>query len=154
MSIDQKFFLKRLLLVIDGSQESDSATEYALRLAAKLGSELHVAYVVDTATMDYLQQMRIFVSEERAELEESIRAKGHSYLKRAELLAKSAGIAVTTEILHGRFSKVVVAYVRDAQIDGVIVGGKRGIYRDKDISTVERELLLELSPVPVTLVKE
>ena len=61
---------------------------------------------------------------------------------------------MTTEVLHGRFSKVVVAYVRDAQIDGVIVGGKRGIYRDKDISTVERELLLELSPVPVTLVKE
>ena len=38
MSIDQKYFLKRLLLVIDGSQESDSATEYALRLAAKLGT--------------------------------------------------------------------------------------------------------------------
>ena len=40
MSIDQKYFLKRLLLVIDGSQESDSATEYALRLAANAANAL------------------------------------------------------------------------------------------------------------------
>lgn len=153
MPSDQRAFLKRILLVVDGSQESEEATEFALRMAARLGSDLIAAYVVDTATMDYLQQLHIFVSEERADLEESINVKGQSYLERTKRLAQAAGVRVETTVLRGRLHHVVLHFVRENQIDALVLGGRKGLYHDKDVSTVERELLLELAALPVIVVK-
>ncbi len=153
MDSEKNAFLKRILLVVDGSAESEEATAFALKLARGLHSELTAAYVVDTATMDYLQQMRIFVSEERNELEDSIHAKGQAYLQRAKLLAQAANVPLETTILRGRFNHAVLQLLRQKSMDAVILGGRKGLYRDKDVFTVERELLLEQSPVPVLVVK-
>ncbi|MGN0866103.1 MAG: universal stress protein [Oligosphaeraceae bacterium] len=153
MDSEKSAFLKRILLVVDGSAESEEAIAFALKLARGLQSELTAAYVVDTATMDYLQQMRIFVSEERAELEDSIHAKGEAYLQRARLLAQAAKIPLETTILRGRLNNAVLQLIRQKSMDAVIMGGRKGLYRDKDVFTVERELLLEQSPVPVLVVK-
>ncbi len=153
MDSEESDFLKRILLVVDGSAESEEAIAFALKLARGLQSELTAAYVVDTATMDYLQQMRIFVSEERAELEESIYAKGQAYLQRAMLLAQAAKIPLETTILRGRLNNAVLQLIRQKSVDAVVMGGRKGLYRDKDVFTVERELLLEQSPVPVLVVK-
>lgn len=146
-------FLKRVLLVVDGSKEAEQATEFALRLAITAGSELVAAYVVDTATLDYLLQMRIFVSEEREDFENSINAKGQAYLERTKRIARGANVSVTTEILRGRLHQVVLNYVRQHNVDAIVIGGRRGLYRDKDVFTVERELLLELAEKPVLVVK-
>ncbi|MGN0893192.1 MAG: universal stress protein [Oligosphaeraceae bacterium] len=146
-------FLNRLLLVVDGSAESENATAFALKMARALPCELIAAYVVDTATMDYLQQMRIFVSEERAELEDAINAKGQAYLQRTRMLAKAANIPLDTTILRGRFSNAVLQLLRQRDVQAVVIGGRKGLYRHKDAFTVERELLLDQSPVPVMVVK-
>lgn len=153
MANEQTAFLKRVLLVVDGSQASEAATTFALRMTATIGNELIAAYVVDTATMDYLQQMHIFVSEERDDLEASIVAKGKAYLERTKRLAQPANANVETVILHGRTHQAVLNYVREHNIDAIVVGGRRGLYRDKDIFTVERELLLELATIPLIVIK-
>ena len=146
-------FLKRVLLVVDGSKESEQATAFALRLVANLQSELIATYIVDTATLDYLLQMRIFVSEEREEFESSINMKGQAYLERTKRLAKAANVDIQTEVLRGRLNQVVLNYVRNHQIDAIVIGGRRGLYHDKDVFTVERELLLELADIPVLVIK-
>ena len=68
MASQQEKFLKRILLVVDGSQTSEETTAFALRMAKALESELVATYVIDTATMDYLLQMHIFVAEEREDV--------------------------------------------------------------------------------------
>ncbi len=153
MPNEQMPFLKRVLLVVDGSQASEAATAFALRMAAAVGNELVAAYVVDTATMDYLQQMHIFVSEERDDLEASINAKGQAYLDRTKRLAQAVNAHVDTVVLRGRTHQAVLNYVREYNVDAIVIGGRRGLYHDKDIFTVERELLLELATVPVMVIK-
>ncbi len=43
------FFPRNILLAVDGSEESDLATQAATNLSRETGSEVHVVYVLPTA---------------------------------------------------------------------------------------------------------
>lgn len=153
MASQQEKFLKRILLVVDGSQTSEETTAFALRMAKALESELVATYVIDTATMDYLLQMHIFVAEEREDFEEAILEKGTAYLKRTQKLAQALEIPLETAILRGRLHQEILRYVRQKNINAIVIGGRKYINHGKDIFSVERDLLLELATIPVILVK-
>jgi nucleotide-binding universal stress UspA family protein len=153
MDSEKTAFLKEVLLVVDGSAESEAAVAFALRLALGLGSRILAVYVVDTSAMDYLQQMKIFISEERNELEASIGAKGKAYLARAQNLAKAVNVPLETQLLRGRLHREVLNLARQRAVDAIVIGGRKGLYRDKDLSTVEREILLDQATIPVLVIK-
>ncbi|NLF94134.1 MAG: universal stress protein, partial [Oligosphaeraceae bacterium] len=52
-------FIRKALLVVEGSQPSVQATTFAIKLARQTGCELLAVSVVDTATLDYLLQLHI-----------------------------------------------------------------------------------------------
>ena len=147
-------FLRRLLLVVDGSQLSEEAAYFAFRLAARLECALEAVYSVDTATMDYLLQMHIFVSEEREEFEAAIEEKGKSYLERVRRLAETCGVTLETKILRGRFHQTILDYGKASQADAIVLGGwGDGHGHSKDTFSVERELIMKLAECPVFVVK-
>ncbi len=88
--------LGALLLVVDGSEPSMAAARFAMDLAKQLQSHVTAVYVVDTATMDYLTQMRIFVAEERAEFEADIERTGQRYLEYVSTIGRKQGVETKT----------------------------------------------------------
>ena len=68
--------LRKLLVVVNGSESSIGAVKYAIALAKAYGSKVVAAYVVDTATIRQLALSRIFVPDESAEYEESLEGLG------------------------------------------------------------------------------
>ncbi|MBQ7652612.1 MAG: universal stress protein, partial [Victivallales bacterium] len=74
-------FPKKIMIVVDGSQASYDATSFAIAMASRIPDcKLCAAFVVDTANMDILLQMHIFVSEERASFEGEMETKGRRTL--------------------------------------------------------------------------
>ena len=145
--------IRKVMLVVDGSLASEQAAQFAYRFAAQVQCALEAVFVIDTATMDYLQQMRIFVSDERRDLECALEEKGQNYLERTHLLGKAFGLDIATTILRGRFHDTVIRHARACHADAVIIGGWRRTSHDKDTFSVERELVMQFAECPVFVIK-
>lgn len=145
--------LERILLVVDGSEPSVVAARFAVQLGAQLGTRITAAYVVDTATMDYLLQTRIFVSEEREEFEKDLERTGQRYLDYVTTIARNHGLSIETSLIKGSIHKTILDMARNLQVDAVVVGGWRRSITRKDATSVERQLILDDADCPVIVVK-
>lgn len=142
-----------VLLVVDGSEMAMAASQLAVGLAQHLGSPLSAVYVVDTATMDYLMQLRIFVQDERDEFEADLEQTGRRCLDSVAALGRAGGITVRTVLQRGRFHSTVLHEARSLKAGVIIVAGWSQSITRKDAATVERQLLLDQAECPVLVVK-
>jgi nucleotide-binding universal stress UspA family protein len=145
--------LASCLLVVDGSEPCIVAANFAMELAKQTGSRITAVYVVDTATMDYLMQLRVFIKEEREEFEVDIERTGQRYLEYVSTIGRKNGVPVTTVLRKGRFHTAILQEARDLKVNAIILGGWRRSATRKDASTVERQLILDLADCPVIVVK-
>lgn len=151
---DSSNLLGKLLLVVDGSKPSMAAARFAVQLAGQAGSSITAVYVVDTATMDYLLQTHIFVSDERTEFERDLESTGRRYLDYVTTIAGNAGLTVETELRRGSFHQTILQSARTADVDAIVVGGWRRSITQKDAASVERQLILDQADCPVIVVKD
>lgn len=145
--------LGSLLLVVDGSEPSMAAARFAMDLARQLQSRVTAVYVVDTATMDYLTQMRIFVAEERAEFEADIERTGQRYLEYVSTIGRKQGVETTVLLRKGRFHTAILQEARNLRVNAIVLGGWRRSATRKDATSVERQLVLDLAESPVIVIK-
>ncbi len=143
----------KILLHVDGSDASMAAANFAVEIAAAQQSKLVAVYVIDTATMEYLSQMRIFISEERDEFEKDLERTGDRYLQYVGTLAAKKGVDLETKSKHGSIHQVILDQAREESADVVVVGGWRRTVTRKDATSVERQLILDEAPCPVIVVK-
>ena len=146
--------LGNLLLVVDGSQPSVAAAHFAIALAAQTGSRIVAVYVVDTATMDYLLQMRIFVKEEREEFERELNGTGRRYLDFVTTLAAKREVPIECVLTRGRFHQTILKEAREREVSAVVIGGWRRSIMRKDATSVERQLIRDQADCPVIVVKD
>lgn len=147
-------FIGKVLLVVDGSGPSRDASNFAVDFARQLKCKLDAAFVVDTAILDYLQQMRIFVKEERLELEQDLELKGKRYLSAVQELGEKYNIPVQTHICQGRFHQTILSLAKELEVDLLIIGGWKHEIKQKNTSSVERQLVMDLAECPVIVVKK
>lgn len=147
-------FAQKILIVVDGSQSSYDALDFALAMASRIPScELSAAFVIDTASMDVLLQMHIFVNEERSSFENELELKGRRTLDWVRTHASKYGIDINTFLLKGRVCQVILQSVRELNIGILVVGGWHDGATRKDTSSVERQMLLDQADCPVIVVK-
>jgi len=146
-------FLTKILLVIDGSESSQNAAIFAVRLAQSTGAKIVAVYIIDTATMDYLLQMRIFITEEREELEATLEQKGKRYLSLVKEKAEQRGVEISTCIAKGRQSKAILHMARSSNVSAIVLGGWNNELQQKDVSSIERQLILDAAECPVLVIK-
>jgi len=146
-------FLRKILLVMDGSGSAQKAADFAVNLALSTGCSLQAVYVVDTATLDYLQQMKIFIKEERQTFELELEQKGQRYLDILKEQAAKLEIPVETFIAHGRQHQAILHLAKREAVSAIVMGGWCNEAQRKDTTCVERRLILDLATCPVMVIK-
>ena len=134
----------RILVPVDGSDIAYAAADHAFELAAAVGAEVHVLFVVDES----VEKMLLSTHSMRTVLE-SLRERGEEVLETVEQRADAAGVEVTTELGHAvQVHEAIVEYCDDHDADLVVMGtnGRAGLEHLLG-STTERVLMASSIPV-------
>lgn len=144
--------LQKLLLVVDRSQSSWIASEYAVRLAEQSHSHVLALFVVDLGALECVPEIQTRSNSEKT-FEKQIIAQGTQYLKRLETLAKAKRVPFETLVLHGEFHVKVLETVEKQHPNLVVLGGWERTVLKKDYSTLQRQLIADIIDCPVLIVR-
>ncbi len=141
---------ERILLPISGSEESKSASEFAVKLAQAHNSQIIALSVVDTSVV---RQLARASGKSPGEVEVEIEENSWHYLYYADEIAKDNKIRIVVLLEHGLPQDRILNKAREYKVDLIILGqsAKRGTYgisQDRFL-----QYILEQSPCPVLIIK-
>jgi nucleotide-binding universal stress UspA family protein len=105
--MDAPVTVERVLVPVDGSDESTRAVEYAVAIADRYGADLRAVYVLGEQVVRAIETGAID--------EDEVAAEAESYLADVETLADEAGVALSTATAYGFSTR------RKAQHPGSVV---------------------------------
>ena len=146
--------IKKIMVYIDGTEESITAAQYAILLASFSGAELIAHYVINTRAMEDLLKARIFLEAEQLEYEHDMGADAERYLNYVNDLASAKGITITKKLSSGSVSKEIVDSVRQEDVDVLVVGELAHIRSRRDEFYDETERAVRSTPCSVLIVKD
>jgi len=137
----------RFIVAVDGSDESEEALRYGIRVADGLDASVDVVYVV---------KPEIYSEEGRVLIEDMSDAEGRAEktLEEARAIAEDEGFDdVRTEELYGDAPEEIADHAETADADGIFIG-HRGISEQYEgaVGSVAQELVRRAT-VPVTVVR-
>jgi nucleotide-binding universal stress UspA family protein len=139
---------ERILVPVDGSEASDRALDYAVRLGAGLGLPLDVVTVLDLSQVDVYDG---FYLTDR-QLEELQTKARKDILERAHARVPDDGPNVSTRLLRGRTARVIEDEAGKPGVQLIVMGRTgKGAFERVLQGSVSRDLAAH-SPVPVTIV--
>jgi nucleotide-binding universal stress UspA family protein len=132
----------RILIYIDGSEESVAAVQYGICMAKNTGAELFAAYVVNTRALNDLVKARIFLDIEEEEYKRDLDADADRYLNHAKKLAKAKEQNIEVFSEKGSVHEILKDLVDKHRIDLLIIGELPQIRsrRDEFFSETERAM--------------
>jgi len=144
--------LKRILVPTDFSDHSERAAAYAVELARRYqAEEVHCVHVSDIPA-DLLATSAYYMTGPSEQFVEQVRAEGRKSLE-SFVQKHLAGVPVRTAFLEGRPFVEIVRYVRENNIDLVVISthGRSGIKHALFGSVAEK--VVRKAPCPVLVVK-
>jgi nucleotide-binding universal stress UspA family protein len=145
--------IKKMLVYIDGTEQSITAAQYALYLSRFTGAKLTALYVVNTKALDELLKARIFLKEEQLEYEHDLEEDAKRYLNHVKGLAQSKGIALETRSVMGNPNQELVKMVREEGFDLLVIGELSRIRSRRDEFFDETERAMRAVACSVLIVK-
>jgi len=142
------------MVYIDGTEESVTATQYAICLASSTGAELIAHYVINTRAMDDLLKARIFLQDEQIEYEHDMEADAERYLNYVNELAVAKGVTISKKLSSGSVNKEISDSVKEMQIDLLVIGELSRIRSRRDEFYDESERAMRLVSCSVLIVKD
>ena len=146
--------IKKIMVYIDGTEESITAAQYAICLASFSDAELIAHYVINTKAMEDLLKARIFLEAEQAEYEQDMGADAERYLNYVNELASAKGVTITKKLSSGSVSKEIVDSIKQEDIDLLVVGELSHIRSRRDEFYDETERAVRSAPCSVVIVKD
>ena len=146
--------ISKIMVYVNGTEESITAAQFALTLAASTGATLKVFYVVNTKALNDLVTARIFLKEEQMEYEHDLQADAERYLNHVRDLARTKGIPIETESATGNVHQEIVNRVREEDIDLLLIGELSHIRSRRDEFYDESERAMRAVPCSVLIVKD
>lgn len=141
--------MKKILVPIDGSENSKRAEALAVEMAKLAGASLHLIHVCDP--IHDAERAHAFYTQE--ELEKPARDRAEGYLKNAASLASAAGVPFESEVVFGEQAASLVRRATESGCDHIVMGTRgRGTLTNLFLgSTASR--VVATTQLPVTLVK-
>lgn len=141
--------MQKLLIPFDGSDNAARALDYALRLAKRTPTQLHVVTVHPESVV--YGEIQVYVSKEK--MDELQRKHCEDILQSALDTARAAGVPVTSEILTGDTAAAIVARAEALGCDSIVMGTRgMGAVGNLVMGSVATKVV-HLTKLPVTLVK-
>lgn len=138
------------LIAIDGSGYSDSAVDYVVRRAGLCKQPVHVHLLTVQLPLGGVN-VKLFIKPES--VESYYRDEGMATLAASREVLKAAGVSTDHHIGVGDPGQVIVDYAQANNCDEIVMGTHgRGFLAGAIMGSVARNVV-QLSPVPVVLVK-
>ena len=146
--------IRKILVYIDGTEQSIAAAQYALCLHRSTGAHLTFFYVINTKALDELLKARIFLKEEQVEYERDLEEDAQRYLNHVKELARSKGISVEARSAMGNPNQEIVKLIRNEDFDLLVIGELSRIRSRRDEFFDESERAMRAVPCSVLIVKD
>ncbi len=147
--------VERIMVVINGSDESYYASMYAVYLNSFLRAELFGIYVINEKALNDLLKANIFLTDEKIDYEKEMEADANRYLSQLKDIADKKNIIVKENIVKkGIIHQEILQEIEKNNIDLLIIGELRKIVSLRDIAYDEMEQVVREAKIPVLIVKK
>jgi nucleotide-binding universal stress UspA family protein len=144
----------KLLVYLDGSEDSVSAAMAAIVLSKQLQCHLTAMYVVNTKALQDLVKARIFLDIEQQEYQRDIEGDAKRYLNHVKKLGKQKGVDVECVKTEGSVHQTVRDYITKNSVEMLVIGGVSGIHSRRDELLSETDRMMRNATIPVVVVRD
>lgn len=146
--------IRKIMVCIDGTEQSITAAQYAICLASFSGAELIAHYVINVRAMEDLLRARIFLKDEQVEYEHDMEADAERYLNHVNELAVQKGVTIIKKQSKGSVHKEIVKSVEEEEVDLLVIGELSRIRSRRDEFYDEAERAMRNVSCSVLIVKD
>ena len=146
--------INKIMVYIDGTEQSVTAAMYAICLASFTGAELIAHYVINTRAMEDLLRASIFLEDEQVEYEHDMAADADRYLNYVQELAVKKGVSIIQKQSSGSVHTEVVNAVKENEVDLLVIGELSRIRSRRDEFYDETERAMRSVGCSVLIVKD
>ena len=140
--------LSKILVPVDGSENSFRAFEHALFLSKSMGAQLTAMHVIESPPTVYVESQKLL-----NELLSNYRKESAKILDKCKAVADKSGVEIETVIAEGDAASNITGYAQKGGFELIVVGS-RGLGRLKEMvlgSTSSK--VLHHAKCPVMVVK-
>jgi len=146
--------IRKVLVYVDGTEQSITAAQYAIVLCRAIDAELFALYVVDTRALSDLLKTHIFVASEQEEYRRDLDADAERYLNHVRTLARQKGLAIETVSSNGAVYQEIKNKINELEIDLLVIGELSRIRSRRDELHNEAERAMRSVDCSVLIVKD
>ncbi len=146
--------VERIMVYIDGTEESIVAAQYAIVLAKTLDAELYALYIINIKALEELLRAKIFLKEEEYEYERDLREDAKRYLRHVEELGSRKSVDVKKISLEGSVYTELLNAVKDYGIDLLVLKELSHVRSRREEFYDESERAMRAVPCSVLIVKD
>jgi len=146
--------IQKIMVYIDGTEQSITAAQYAICLSKANGADLTALYVVNTRALHDLVKTRIFLQTEQEEYQKDIEEDASRYLNHVQDMARKKGVAIETLSASGTVHTEIKKIIEEHKIDLLILGELSRIRSRRDEFYNETERAMRAAPCSVLIVKD
>jgi nucleotide-binding universal stress UspA family protein len=119
--------LSKILVPVDGSENSLRALDHAIYLAKKTGADITAMNVIENPPTVYVESQKLL-----NELLAKFRAESAKVLDMCKQIAEKSDVKIDTVIGEGDAASNIVGYAQKQGFDTIIIG-RRGLGRFKEM---------------------
>lgn len=138
----------KILVPVDGSDNSYKALEAALILSEKLGSNISVVNVMEQVPITHIESEKLL-----SELLEAYKKENQDILLKCTEIANQKGLTIKTFLLQGNPASAILDYNKKEKFDLVIMGSRGlGKFKELILGSVSSKIVHH-SPCAVLLIR-
>jgi len=142
--------IRKILVLLDGSQNSFRALDEAIILARAHNSTITGLNVIEFYTMGFQPFTSITV---HSPIEKVLEKESKKFMEQAKLRCAENGVSFSSRIIHGPEGSTIVSFIQKNKFDLIVVGSRgRGAIREVFLGSVSNYVLHRIRD-PVLIVK-
>lgn len=151
--MDKSSPVKHILVLVDGTEASSHAVDFAIAMAHSLQARLTAMAVVETETLRQLLHVHILSNHEMDEFEQELRLSAERQIGDIRERALDRKVVIEEIIAAGNSEELVPREVAEREVDLIVLGGFQSNRATRDLLTRQRQQIVDHATCPVVVVK-